>query len=203
MGVDEFLALLGEEVEDPDEETFLLFSQPIPSQNLGFLDPKASELEVAVGGRSTRSSSRRGSWSRLAPVARRVQSSGKSPPLRILARLPHKPLFTTSLLTPTSCVLELGCGTSGLIGLAAARRVARYTLTDQPYVARVLSANLAANNTLAKTTPSGAARKEKAKGKASNTRGVVSGVVTSGSGGSGDVVAFAPLDWELDVPTPP
>ena len=108
MGVDEFLALLGEEVEDPDEgtsvlsllsiyasrlstewhvplsivlaihrgrrrerkrrrsfvrlflclsftnqllETFLLFSQPIPSQNLGFLDPKAAELEVAVGGR--------------------------------------------------------------------------------------------------------------------------------------------------------
>lgn len=32
-------------------ETFLLYSQPIPSQNLGFIDPKASTLDVTVGER--------------------------------------------------------------------------------------------------------------------------------------------------------
>jgi len=32
-------------------ETFLLFSQDIPSQNLGFVDPKAQSLTVTVSGR--------------------------------------------------------------------------------------------------------------------------------------------------------
>jgi hypothetical protein len=32
-------------------ETFFLFSQPIPSANLGFVDPKASELDITIRGR--------------------------------------------------------------------------------------------------------------------------------------------------------
>ena len=32
-------------------EIFLLFSQQIPSQNLGFVDPKAKTLEITVAGR--------------------------------------------------------------------------------------------------------------------------------------------------------
>lgn len=32
-------------------ESFLVFSQQIPSQNLGFVDPKAQVLEVTVAGK--------------------------------------------------------------------------------------------------------------------------------------------------------
>lgn len=32
-------------------ESFLLFSQAIPSQNLGFIDPKATSLDITVAGR--------------------------------------------------------------------------------------------------------------------------------------------------------
>lgn len=58
---------VGQEIEDPEEglnclanaqilslnvtETFLLFSQSIPSQNLGFVDSKASILDITVGNR--------------------------------------------------------------------------------------------------------------------------------------------------------
>ena len=32
-------------------ETFLLFSQAIPSQDLGFVDPKAKTLDLIIGSR--------------------------------------------------------------------------------------------------------------------------------------------------------
>lgn len=68
MSVDALLASLGEEIVDPEEgtcskcsdiahhaklylEAFLLFSQSIPSQNLGFVDAKATVLDVTVGTR--------------------------------------------------------------------------------------------------------------------------------------------------------
>lgn len=34
------------------KETFLLYAQPIPSSNLGFIDPKSSSVDVTVAGRS-------------------------------------------------------------------------------------------------------------------------------------------------------
>jgi hypothetical protein len=33
-------------------ETFLLYAQPIPSSNLGFIDPKASSVDVDVAGKN-------------------------------------------------------------------------------------------------------------------------------------------------------
>ncbi|ATY64635.1 Cytosine deaminase FCY1 [Cordyceps militaris] len=45
-----FASILEPEIEDPEEETFLLYSQPIPSSNLGFVDPRASTVEARVGG---------------------------------------------------------------------------------------------------------------------------------------------------------
>jgi len=51
MVVDKLLAALGDELTDPEEEAFLIFSRPIPSQNLGFVDAKASTLELTVGGK--------------------------------------------------------------------------------------------------------------------------------------------------------
>ena len=69
MAFSHLLLKLGNEVEDayegqqqtetvicmkrkPPSESFLLFSQAIPSQNLGFVDPKASSLEITVGDQS-------------------------------------------------------------------------------------------------------------------------------------------------------
>lgn len=43
--------LLGPEIEDPEEETFLLFSQEIPSQNLGFVDSQATTIDLTIGGK--------------------------------------------------------------------------------------------------------------------------------------------------------
>ncbi|RAL66296.1 hypothetical protein DID88_005966 [Monilinia fructigena] len=50
-GVQSFLNSLGPEIEDPEEEAFLLFSQIIPSQNLGFVDSKATEIDFTINGR--------------------------------------------------------------------------------------------------------------------------------------------------------
>lgn len=45
------LESLGEEIDDPETESFLLFSQSIPSQNLGFVNSKATVLDLTIGGR--------------------------------------------------------------------------------------------------------------------------------------------------------
>ena len=68
MVLDHLLLSLGEEIADAYEgrslairsrvidesspESFLLFSQASPTRNLGFIDSKASCLEVSVNGRS-------------------------------------------------------------------------------------------------------------------------------------------------------
>ena len=66
MSLPALLSSISHEVKDADEgrsclvtlahffskfpvETFFLFSQPIPSQNLGFVDAKAQQLHVDVG----------------------------------------------------------------------------------------------------------------------------------------------------------
>lgn len=73
MPCQDLLQTLGDVVEDPEEgqtppsssnegngtimirlaepESFLLFSQRIPSQNLGFLDNRATTLEVSISSR--------------------------------------------------------------------------------------------------------------------------------------------------------
>lgn len=40
----------GEEVIDVDEESFLLFAQDIPSNNLGMLNPRAPSVEISING---------------------------------------------------------------------------------------------------------------------------------------------------------
>lgn len=51
MPLNDLLSSFGTDIEDPEEETFLLFSQQLPSQDLGFVDAKATSLEVTVGRR--------------------------------------------------------------------------------------------------------------------------------------------------------
>ncbi|CAK7269756.1 Ribosomal protein lysine methyltransferase [Sporothrix epigloea] len=208
------LARFGPEVDDIDEETFLLFAHKRPdAQNLGFLDAHAAVLELSVAGvdltihqsptvlNSNRSGGTTGAvlWKITPAIAEWLARSdnvffadGDGP----------------SVLGPDSAVIELGCGIAGVIGLALAGKhvktasprpaaapsirkktkgkwtkssptsataptamftntVARYVLTDQPYVAKFLQRNLQEN-----------------------------GVATA------DRVCFCPLDWELDAIRP-
>lgn len=53
--------------------------------------------------------------------------------------------FETGTLGPSSTVLELGCGVSGIVALAMSKQVARFIATDQEYVFKMLKSNLNEN----------------------------------------------------------
>jgi hypothetical protein len=90
-------------------------------------------------------------------------------------------------LDETSNILELGCGVSGLLSLVLAPRVKTYTLTDQPYVLKILKNNLTDNHLVNRKLMTGADRIFHAK---------------SGNGlhqiGN---IRIRPLDWETDAVT--
>ena len=148
MGVREFVESLGDEITDPSEETFLLFSQSIPSQNLGFIDSKATSIDVAVAGRDLTidqspgllSSNRGGGttgavlWKVTPLVAEWIAS-------------PSNILFSSGVLCDESQILELGCGISGILPVVVGPKVGRYIATDQEYVHKLLKQNIAANTT--------------------------------------------------------
>ena len=94
------------------------------------------------------------------------------------------PLWTSGLLSKCSSVLELGCGISGLVGLALAPLISRFILTDQLYVSKWVEQNLQENNQSAKSF------RTSAKGKKGKSQA-----------GSHLNVSFTPLDWELDEVT--
>jgi predicted nicotinamide N-methyase len=114
-------------------------------------------------------------------------------------------------------VVELGCGISGLVALLVAPRVARYVLTDQPYVARLLEQNISQNSStpVKKASSGGGGRHSKSSPRAgtpaagSSRRG---SPASSSSGGrretatgampGRDGIHFTPLDWETDQVTP-
>ncbi|KAF3020616.1 Ribosomal protein lysine methyltransferase [Neopestalotiopsis sp. 37M] len=183
--MDSFLQLLDAEVEDPDEETFLLFSREIPSQNLGFVDARASKLELTIAVRdyvihqspTVLSSNRAGGttgavlWKITPMFAEWITS-------------PSNPLWKTAILKPSSTVLELGCGISGLTGLALAPSISKYVLSDQSYVSKFVETNLAEN--ASRATMSGAGSRRKGKGASAVPK---------------TDVGFTPLDWELDEVT--
>ncbi|KAL2120415.1 hypothetical protein VTJ04DRAFT_4442 [Mycothermus thermophilus] len=211
-----FLQTLGVPVQDVEEETFDLFAQDLPSQNLGFVDSRASTVDITVAGRdftihqspAVLSSNRAGGttgavlW-KITPLFAEWLAS------------PTNPLFANGILSSTSLVLELGCGVSALVGLLLAPRVARCVLTDQPYVARLVEQNITENaqaaaaavlsSPRAGTPASGGERKvrrEKGRGGSGGNR-------TRSTHSPGHhfpdlrtKVCFAPLDWEKDAVTP-
>ncbi|KAJ8130571.1 hypothetical protein O1611_g3057 [Lasiodiplodia mahajangana] len=96
---------------------------------------------------------------------------------------PDNFLWETGALSSTSTVLELGCGISGLVGLALSPLVSRYTLTDQTYVARLVEKNLEENLVAKqKSLP------QRRKGKPTSIANPAN-------------LRFAALDWELDEVT--
>ncbi|KAK7750504.1 Ribosomal protein lysine methyltransferase [Diatrype stigma] len=164
MPLQDLLGRIGPEIEDPEEETFLLFSQDIPSQNLGFVDSRAATLSLAVAV----------VW-KITPLVAEFLAS------------PANVLRSSGVLTSSSSVLELGCGISGLVGLAVVPTVQRYVLTDQQYVARFIERNISENIDQVNLKPSGTTS-QKRKGKPPAGRSQAS-------------LRFTPLDWEQDEVT--
>ena len=147
MSLEDLLSSLGEDIGDPEEESFLLFSQKTPSQGLGFVDAKATSLEITVNNRdliiqqsptllsSNREDGTTGAvvWKITPHFARWIASDDNI-------------LFRSSIFDQTSTVLELGSGTSGIVAIALAHRIGRYIATDQEYVFKLLKANIEENN---------------------------------------------------------
>lgn len=155
------------------------------------MDPKASTLTVEVAGREFDVSQSPGVLeSRRSGGTTGAVLWNVTPRLAAWLSSPANPLFP-SVLGPSSSVLELGCGTSGLVALVTADRVGRYTLTDQAYVLKTLSANLLANEERAAS--------QAAKGR---RRGPQVKEKHEGMFGAKGNIAFVELDWEKDVPGP-
>ncbi|KAI5920210.1 hypothetical protein F4810DRAFT_683854 [Camillea tinctor] len=179
---------LGSEIQDPEEETFLLFSQEIPSQNLGFVDSHATTLDLPIGGKDyiihqsptilNRPGSTTGAvvWKITPLVAEWLGSSDNL-------------LWKSGVLSSSSSILELGCGISGLVGLVLGPLVSRYVLTDQSYVSRLVEKNLEENIAVATQKPVSLKR---SRGKSATTTAQKSSMN----------LRFTPLDWELDEVTP-
>ncbi|KAK2018160.1 hypothetical protein LZ32DRAFT_600048 [Colletotrichum eremochloae] len=197
MAVKALISSLEDEILDPEEETFFLFSHEFRSSNLGMIDPKAAELSLTIAGRdftihqspailsSTRAGGTTGAvlW-KVTPLFATYLSSPSS-------------LFNP-IFHPSSTILELGCGISPLTALLLAPRVSRYILTDQPYVARMIQQNLE-TNPLPKSTSSSSSKFSSSSRR--KKAGVANPSSSSLSPGPG-VIAFHPLDWELDTPDP-
>lgn len=94
-------------------------------------------------------------------------------------------LFASGVLSTRSAVLELGCGVSALVGLALAPRVARYVLTDQAYVARLVEQNLDENSSVLLPAKGSGEKSRKGGGRGS-----------SAAARWQDRIAFCALDWE-------
>ena len=147
MPLDDLLSMLGEDINDPEEESFSLFTQEIPSRDLGFVDAKAMSLEISVCGRdldirqspTLLSSNRKGGttgavvWKITPLFAQWIASDSNI-------------LFRSSVLGERSLVLELGTGISGIIAITLARKIGRYVATDQDYVFKLLNANIEDNS---------------------------------------------------------
>jgi hypothetical protein len=103
--------------------------------------------------------------------------------------LPSNLLFRFNVLEPSSSVLELGCGISGIIGLALSPVIKSYIMTDQEYVLRLLQENLSENQQ--HTSSSSKGRKSTAKSK----RGNASSLPAKSN------IAVRTLDWEEDEVT--
>ncbi|PGG96790.1 hypothetical protein GX51_07654 [Blastomyces parvus] len=210
MHLHEFLRAIGPGVEDVEEEAFSLFSQEIPSQNLGFIDSRANTIDLTIHGRdfeirqsptilsSTRSGGTTGAvlW-KITPLVAEWLSSKQNI------------LWTSSIINQASVAVELGCGISGLIALTLAPSIGHYIATDQEYVHKLLKENLEANTTAKPnaTTPrrndqhrqSRRGSRKPPSTHASNQHSPSPSRHRADTTSTGNIT-FAALDWELDSP---
>ena len=146
MSIKSFTQRLGSEIEDPDEETFYLFSQPAVSQDLGFVDSKADAIELHIVGRDLTISQSQG----LLCSNRAEGTTGAvlwrvTPLLASWLALGNNVLSEMGIISPDSSIVELGCGSSGILPLILAPRIRRFVATDQAYVFKLLRHNLETN----------------------------------------------------------
>ncbi|KAF2824274.1 hypothetical protein CC86DRAFT_371645 [Ophiobolus disseminans] len=170
-------------VADAEEEAFVIFSQDIPSQSLGFIDSQASTLEITVAGHDLTIHQSRG----LLTSDRKEGTTGAvvwkvTPLFAQWISSPTNFLFANGLLSSTSKVIELGAGVSGIVALTLSPHISHYTATDQPYVLKLLRQNIAEN--ISTVTPK-SKHKSKNKGKASLE----------------DPISTQVLDWQTSDPT--
>ncbi|KAL2857643.1 hypothetical protein BJX68DRAFT_179443 [Aspergillus pseudodeflectus] len=196
-----FLSSIGQEVEDADEESFLLFSQDIPSSNLGFVDSKATTVDITIHDQdyTIHQSPTLLSSSRAGGTTGAVL--WKITPLfaEWLSNMSTNPLWTSAHLNRNSAVVELGCGISGLTALALAPLVGHYLATDQEYVARLFRQNLESNPPLQQSQKPGPGSKGKGR-KQQQQQKSKSKTDSSGSAVLHPNITFTSLDWELDDP---
>ena len=146
MPLREFLEALGDEIEDPGEEMFLLFSETMPSQGLGFVDAKARNLELTISNRDLTITQSPG----VLLSDREGGTTGAvvwkiTPLFADWISCAHNILFKTSMLDQASQVLELGCGISGIVAVLLAPKIGSYVATDQEYILKILRANIIKN----------------------------------------------------------
>ncbi|MCJ1429108.1 hypothetical protein MMC29_007021 [Sticta canariensis] len=158
MTLSDLLQALDEEFQDPEDELFLLFSQAIPSQNLGFIDPKADSLDIFVAGKDL--------IIQQSPAI--LSSTGNKAQLAQITTLfadwiasENNVLFRTSAIGRGTIALELGCGISGTVSLALPPKIRTYIATDQEYVFKTLKLNIAENTTQQKPAKSSKHREGK------------------------------------------
>ncbi|KAF1945005.1 hypothetical protein EJ02DRAFT_451846 [Clathrospora elynae] len=181
-------SILGSEpIADAEEEAFVIFSQDIPSQSLGFIDSQASTLEISVAGYDLVIHQSRG----LLTSNRKEGTTGAvvwkvTPLFAQWIASPTSFLFQNHLLDSTSTIVELGTGVSGIVALTLGPRVAKYTATDQDYVLKLLRLNVAEN--LDTVLPKVATKKDK--GSKTNKKGVADKRESR--------IAVQALDWETD-----
>ncbi|KAL9640659.1 MAG: hypothetical protein Q9164_000141 [Protoblastenia rupestris] len=182
MAFHTLLQSLNPEIEDSEEETFLLFAKTLLSQNLGFVDNKATTLNLTIAGRDftvTQSPA-------LLSSNRKQGTTGAvvwkiTPLFAEWIASKSNVFFQSGILDTQSTVLELGCGISGIIPMILAPKVGRYIATDQEYLFKVLKQNLQDNAPISQKRMSGKRGKRKSK----NT-------ITAADSNI-DVIA---LDWE-------
>ncbi|KEQ75232.1 hypothetical protein M436DRAFT_41936 [Aureobasidium namibiae CBS 147.97] len=147
MSLATFITQLGAEIEDASEETFLLFSQDIPSQNLGIIDSQAPLLELSIGSRDL-------SIKQSPAVLKSARGGGTTgavvwkvtPRFAEWLSLPTNILAQHGIVAAESSVLELGSGIAGIVPLTLAPLVQQYIATDQVYALKLLMENIDANS---------------------------------------------------------
>ncbi|KAF2684483.1 hypothetical protein K458DRAFT_366875 [Lentithecium fluviatile CBS 122367] len=180
--MDGLLSLLGDPVTDPEEEAFVVFSQSIPSQSLGFIDSQAAQIELNVGGRDLTIRQSRG-------LLTSDRKSGTTvvwrvtPPFAEWVASPNV-LSQAGYVSPDSVAIELGAGVSGIVALTLGPKIKRYIATDQDYAIRLLKQNLVDNL----PAPENVHKKHSSKTKASKT--AIEQHASS--------IETLELDWELD-----
>ncbi|KAI4721158.1 hypothetical protein E4T48_02544 [Aureobasidium sp. EXF-10727] len=146
MSLAPFITQLGAGIEDASEETFLLFSQDIPSQNLGIIDSQAPLLDLSIGPRDL-------SIKQSPAVLNSARGGGTTGAVvwKVTPRFaewlvsPTNILAQHGIVSAQSSVLELGSGIAGIVPLTLAPLVQQYIATDQVYALKLLKENIDQN----------------------------------------------------------